>query len=168
MIGWAICLRWRRSWWRRPVQFEFEQGIAAARVAIDRYRQLDFGKFAVCGGRRLRLVAALLAAEQVGVALAAQRVVDRAGGGRVAADDCPVALVHRAGGELATEIGGNVAVEAEEQTPEVPRSSRWAAQTRWPIWSRRIWMAKRVSWRSISERWTSRLGGLSMTTICSS
>src|SRR5574343_288806 len=59
-------------------------------------------------------------------------------------------------------------VSPNSSTPAVPRSSRWAGQTFWPIWSRRIWIAKRVSWRSISERWTSRPGGLSMTTMCSS
>ena len=48
-------------------------------------------------------------------ARAAERVVDRPASGRMAANHCPVALFYRAERELATELTGNFAVEAEEQ-----------------------------------------------------
>ena len=94
---------------------KFEQGVAAARIAIDRIGQLGRGQPAEAGDGVLRFAGGLRRAEFVGVELAGQRMVYEAFRRGVAAHNGEIGLCHLLRLELRGEAAADVTIEGEEE-----------------------------------------------------
>lgn len=96
-------------------RFQFEQGVAATRIAVDLDREFDGVEPAVMGDGGLGLPAAVHTTIFIIVPLSGKGVIDRAAFRRVATDDSPVTFVDRTRFELLAKLAGDLGVQSEQQ-----------------------------------------------------
>ena len=116
MIGWEMCLRWRRIWCLRPVSGKkFEQGVAAGRVAIDAVRKLGDGQASEPRDSGLRFADGIRSAELVVVVLAGQRMVDDSRLVRMPTNDGEIGFVDLLRLELRAQRTADLALQRKQQ-----------------------------------------------------
>ena len=94
---------------------EFEESIAAGRIAVDGMRQFGDGQTAVAGDGFLRIGGRIGGSELVFVVLAAQRMIDDSGFVGVPAHDGDIGLFDLLALELRGDASADVPIEREQQ-----------------------------------------------------
>ena len=96
-------------------RFEFKQGVATRRIAINPVGKFNRRQAPVAGDCVLRFAAAIWCAEFVVVVLTGERMVDRSGRLRNTANDSQIGLVDLLCFELRAQQATGIAVECKEQ-----------------------------------------------------